>query len=40
MIGRVDDYLNKNRDNFLCLNRLNERQRKNSILQSGKLVKK
>ena len=40
VIGRVDDYLNKNQDNFLCLNRLNGKQRKNSILQSGKLVKK
>lgn len=40
VIGRVDDYLAKNKDNMLSINVLSESERKQSILTSGKLVTK
>lgn len=40
IIGRVEEFLLRNRDNFLCLNGLDEEKRKTTILSSGKLVRK
>ena len=40
IIGKVDDFLLKNKEHFLKLNGLNTEDRKKTILSSGRLIKK
>ena len=40
VIGKVEDFIAKNKDKMLSINGLNEDQRKSIILDSGKLIEK
>lgn len=40
IIGKIDSFLNKNKDYFLNLNGLSASERKRVILESGKLIKR